>query len=266
MTITAQSFFSRLSQQKGQKGFQQGSPNRPFLRNTAKHLAIALLIVNACPLAEASEHWELTRDGEFRNEVSTWSRSIPDHQIKAFRGRVDVPHSLLEVLSVLADIERYPKWVFQCDRAEHLSSLGDDVVYLHIRGIWPVDDRDVVTRSRILQDPETYAVTIHSWADDSATHPLPKKTVRMPELENLFILEPLSDGWTRVTFQTFVDPGGSIPKWLANFVSTRAPLDTLRDLIKRLKLPQHKITKFEQLPFVLPNMDTMTFPKQRPRG
>ncbi|MBQ0753073.1 MAG: hypothetical protein KBT87_12630 [Gammaproteobacteria bacterium] len=262
MTITAQSFVSCRSQRRPQAQSLPAS----LWRRTAKRLAVVLLALSASSIATASDDWEITRDGEFRNEVSTWSRTIPNQQIKAFRGRVDVPHTLLEVLSVLADIERYSKWVFQCDRAAHLSNLGEDIVYLHIRGIWPVDDRDVVTRSRIIQDPDTLTVTVHSWADDSTTHPLPKKTVRMPELENLFILEPLSDGWTRVTFQTFVDPGGSIPKWLANFVATRAPLDTLRDLTDRLKRPQYKITDLEQLPFVLPGMDTMTFPKQKPRG
>lgn len=262
MTITALPFVSHRPQKRPQGHFLWPS----LWRRLSKQLTVGLLAISTSSIATTSDDWEITRTGEFRNEVSTWSRSIPNQQIKAFRGRVDVPHTLLEVLSVLADIEQYSKWVFQCDRAEYLSSLGEDIVYLHIRGIWPVDDRDVVTRSRILQDPDTLTVTVHSWADDNTTHPLPKKTVRMPELENLFILEPLSDGWTRVTFQTFVDPGGSIPKWLANFVSTRAPLDTLQDLIDRLKRPQYKINKLEQLPFVLPGMDTMVFPIQKPRG
>lgn len=244
---------------------RQASPAASQLLHAARTAILGVVFTTLATTAQA-EQWEITRDGEFRNEVSTWSRSIPNQQIKAFRGRVDVPHTLLEVLSVLGDIEHYPDWVFQCDSAEHLTALGEDVVYLRIRGIWPVDNRDVVTRSRILQAPDTLTVTIHSWADDTTNHVLPRKTVRMPELENLFILEPLKDGWTRITFQTFVDPGGRIPKWLANFVATRAPLDTLEDLVKQLTLPRHKITTPEQLPFVLPGIDTMIFPKQKPRG
>lgn len=210
-----------------------------------------------------NQDWELTRKGEFRSEVSTWVREIPGQQLNAFRGRVTLPYTLLEVLAALADIENYPKWVFKCHDTEHLREIGDDIVYVHIK-IWPVTDRDVVTRSKVLQDPNTLTVTIHTWADNDLL-PEKKKIVRMPELENLFILEPQRDGWTRVTFQTFADPGGAIPGWVANVVATQAPLDTLRGLKKRLKKKQYHVTRLEQLPFTLPGMDTMTFPTRRPR-
>jgi len=231
---------------------------------------VAALAATAFSLGgQASQHtdddWHLTRDSEFRGEIKTWDREIPGQQLKAFRGRMDVPYTQLEVMAVLADIENFPRWVFQCKNARHYRDLGDDVVYIRIAGIWPVDDRDVITRTRINQDPKTRAITIHTWAEDDLLD-TQEKAVRMPEFENLFILEPKSDGWTRITFQTYADPGGAIPDWLANFVSTRAPYETLRDMKKRLKKRQYHIRDWKELPFSLPGIETMVFSNRRPRG
>lgn len=232
-------------------------------------LAAALFAAALHAPAAASQHtdgdWHLTREGEFRGEVSTWDRDIPGQQLKAFRGRVEVPYSQLEVLAVLADIDSYQRWVFQCRRAQHMRDMGDDVVYIRIAGIWPVDDRDVITRTRISQDPTSGTISVHTWAENEL-YPPQDQAVRMPEFENMFLLQPRSDGWTRITFQTYADPGGAIPDWIANLVSTRAPYETLRDMKKRLKKKQYHIRDPQQLPFALPGMDSMTISTRRPRG
>ena len=228
-------------------------------------LLIALLLTSLSAHAGDADNWALTRDGTFRSDIRTWARDIPGQDLQAFRGRVELPYSQLEVLAVLADIDNFPKWIFQCDGARHLTDVGDDIVYIHIKGIWPVDDRDVVTRTRISQNPQTGTISIHSSADNGL-YPVQKKTVRMPEFENLFTLEPRHDGWTRITFETFANPGGAIPAWLANLVATRAPYETLRDMKKRLKKKRYHISDRQQLPFTLPGLDTMNISSRNPRA
>lgn len=215
--------------------------------------------------AASTEEWTQTRSGEFRGDISVWTRDIPGQSLKAFRGRVDMPYTMLEILAALADIEQFPEWVFQCSEAAHRTDLGDDVVYIRIKGIWPVNDRDAVTRTRLTQLPDSRAISIHTWADN-ALLPEQKNTVRMPQLENLFILEPQKDGWTRVTFQTFANPGGYIPFWVANMVTTRAPLDTLSDLREHLKNSKYHISSYRELPFLLPGLEKMVFDQPNPRG
>lgn len=227
-------------------------------------LFACLLSSPACATSDVAA-WQSVRVGEFRSDTSTWSREVPGNPLKAFRGEVELPYSMLEVLAVLADIDNYPRWIYQCDYAWHFRSIADDVVYVRIKGIGPVDDRDVLTRTRLTQDPETLRITVHSWAvqDLYPSHP---SAVRMPELENLFILEPLRDDWTRVTFQTFADPGGWIPDWVANMVARNAPRDTLDDLKKRLRNKRYHISEVAELPFLLPGLAQMRFPAQQPRA
>ena len=158
----------------------------------------------------ATDDWELVRDARARDDVMTWVRPVPGNPLKAFKGRIEVPLPMLTVMAVLADTENYPQWVFQCDEAHLLPELGPEFVYIHVAGIWPVDDRDMPLRNHVQQNPDTLAVTLTSTVEPDLI-PTTRNTVRVPSLNNTFLIEPLSDGWTRVTFQTFVDPGGLYP-------------------------------------------------------
>lgn len=219
-------------------------------------LCLAALIAPAT----AEEEWQTMRTASVRGEVSTWVRPVPGNAIKAFRGVVEVPHSMLTALAVLSDVPNFPAWVFQCHAAEQHDSWGPEHARVMIKGIWPVSDRDVIVRSRLEQDPATLAVTIHSQATDTVLPPQ-AGYVRLPALDNLFRIEPLADGWSRITFQTFVDPGGAIPAWLANFVATRAPLTTLTGMKAQMDKAVYQISALDELHTALPGTSDIIVPE-----
>lgn len=233
-----------------------------MLRITSFFLA---LFISGAALADAgssrpepTSEWQLAREAEERGEVTTWVRPVEGHTLKAFKGEVEVPHSMLTVFAVLADVQRYPEWVFQCSKARLMPEYGFDIAYVHIQGIWPVSDRDAVTRSEIFQDSETGAITLHT-RERHGLHPTQEDTVRIPVLDNKFILTPLPDGWTRITFDTFVDPGGSIPAWLANLVAIRAPRDTLESMAELMDDPKYRIQSVEETGLDAPGLDQLRF-------
>ncbi len=228
-------------------------------------LLTALLCFALSIPALADDGWDLVRDAKRRDDVMTWVRPVPGNPLKAFKGQVEVPHNMLTVFAVLADIPRFPEWVYQCDEARALPELGHDISYVHVAGIWPVDDRDVVTRTSIRQDPGTLAIEVATVAA-AGLMPSRKNTVRMPSLENTFLMEPLNDGWTRITFETFVDPGGFIPSWLANIVAVRAPRDTLEGMYRQMADSRYQISSVEQLPLSFPELKNMVFPQTQPEG
>ena len=53
-----------------------------------------------------------------------------------------------------------------------------------------------------------------------------------------------------------MDPGGSVPVWLANLVATRAPYETLEGLKEQLEKPRFANARREDLP-ALPGMDQL---------
>lgn len=226
---------------------------------TFRFLLLALaLVVNTTQARDGD--WEQVREADEPGEVDVFVRPVEDSPIKMFRGVITVPQPMLSVLALMGDIERYPDWVFQCSDAEMKpQQWGPDVIRIKINGIWPVSDRDMAARSTMTQNPETQAITIHSRAVDGVV-PEQEGWLRIPELDNRFRVEPLDNGRTRITFRTFVDPGGQIPAWLANFVATRAPEYTLTNMAELLKKDRYELNAVDELPIVFPGIEDMIFP------
>ena len=222
-------------------------------------LAVLITLALANPVQAGEHPWELVQEANQRDDVTTWTRKVDGFTLKAFKGRIEVPYSMLVVMAVIADVDRFPEWVFQCDDARLMPEIGINVAYVHIKGIWPVSDRDVVTETVAEQDPETLAITLNTEAT-GGLYPPQEGTVRIPSLDNVFLLEPLENGWTRLTFDTFVDPGGFIPGWLANLVAVRAPRDTLNGMYELMADPQYHIASTDELPDNFPVWKSMTFP------
>lgn len=202
-----------------------------------KNLLLGLLLLPTLTLATTGD-WQPRQLAKERTGINTFVRQVPNHTLHAFKGTTEVPHPVHHLLAVMADIQRMPDWVFQCHTAALLPQFGDDAAYVHIKGIWPVSDRDAVTRTQLVRAANG-ALILHTRQATDIDYPT--DAVRIPLIDNRFIFEPLADGWTRIIFETQVDPGGKIPGWLANLVATRAPVVTLEGLHRMLQEPQYQL-------------------------
>ncbi|EKF75862.1 hypothetical protein A11A3_00170 [Alcanivorax hongdengensis A-11-3] len=210
-------------------------------------------MVMAGPLWAAD--WEVNHQGNSPAEVTTYVRDVADSPVKAFRGQVQVAASMTSVLAVITAVDTFPQWVFQSKDARRIAVQGQEKLYMQFNGIWPVSDRDVVLGNTLSQDDQG-VITLHS-VNLSGVADKRSGYVRIPKLDNRFVLKPVSDGQVQVTFETYVDPGGRVPAWLANLVSTRAPLETLEGLQAQLKKPRFTDVQRGDLP-KLPGMDQLT--------
>ena len=118
----------------------------------------------------------------------------------------------MPVLAAITAVDTFPEWIFQVQASEAVPDTGGERTYMRFNGIWPVSDRDVVLDNSVSQAPESGAVTLHSVNAEGARPPS-DGYVRIPALDNRFVVTPLADGWTRVEFRTFVDPGGKVQVW-----------------------------------------------------
>jgi hypothetical protein len=205
---------------------------------------LCLLALLAVGSAWAEPAWETVTQGRQRGEVSSYVREVPGHDVKSFKGVVETPLPMTAILAVLADLNNLPNWVFQCERSRHDLNWPDVVYYLEFHTPWPVNNREAVLRNTVSQDPQTLVVTINTVAIQGYVG-ASRGRVRIPELNNRFLIEPLKDGGTRVSFETLVDPGGAIPAWVSNWIATSAPKETLTALLKQAMLPQYRHRKAE---------------------
>ena len=220
-----------------------------------KVLMMALLMVASPIWAQVDESWDVTRQGSARGEVTTYAKQVEGSPVKAFKGVVELQASPTSVLAVITAVDTFPEWIFQNQDAERLSSEHKERILMSFHGIWPVSDRDVVLANTLSQDPESRVITLHSV---NAAGFIDERDgfVRIPSLDNQFTISPLADGWVEVKFETFVDPGGSVPVWLANLVATKAPYVTLEGIKEQLQKPRFANATRDALP-ALPGMDKL---------
>lgn len=226
----------------------------------ALHLFLMLFYAG---LVSAESSWQPVHQAAKPGDVSTWVRPVASSPIHEFKGEVEVRSGLLDVFALVMDVEDFPAWIYQCEEARRLPTPAGDMHWLKIKGIWPASDRDAVVRTTLEQESHTLSVSIYSAAVPDA-HPRQQGMVRIPRLESVFLLQPLSERRTRITLQTYVDPGGYIPGWLANRVARRAPLQTLTALRERIRSGDYQLDSVDQLPHDQPGIEDLIFPDQRP--
>jgi len=195
--------------------------------------------------AHAGNEWEPVRQGQGREDISTWVRGVDGMAVKAFKGVTEVHQSTLTVLALLADIPGLSNWVYHCQSSIQPDKYSADHTYARFKGIWPASDRDVLFHSTVTQQADG-SVLVDSLQVEG--YPPQDGFVRMPYLHNTFRLVPLKGQWTRVEFETQVDLGGLVPTWLANAVSTKAPLVTLEGLKAQVGQARYQIKSVQDLP------------------
>ncbi|WP_374257159.1 START domain-containing protein [Aquabacterium sp.] len=203
-----------------------------MFRTVSACLGAMCLWVLTTQSALASGEWQaIQSSNERRESVQAWVRDVEGSPIKDFRGQTEVPYSVLSTLALITDPRQMCSWIFQCAAASQPADRTADHVYLRFKGAWPSSDRDLLTRARIRQESDGTIVVDSREVGD---YPTQAGAIRIPYLRNQFRLTPLKGGWTRIEFRTRVDLGGQVPAWLANFVSTQAPVATLEAIHRQL--------------------------------
>ena len=207
---------------------------------------LLLLSFNLVTHADNSD-WVLEKEEE-DIQLKIYTREIPGSSLKEFKGVMFTETTLTALAALLLDNNAAPKWMHQCEKFEIVEQIDplNAVIYFVNGAPWPVSDRDAVISSSMSQDPKTFALRIDV---DAITDRLPKNDdyVRIPRMTGFWAFSPLADGKIEITYQAHVEPGGSLPAWLANSVVVDTPYHTMSNMLDMLKLEKYQQA---DIPFV----------------
>lgn len=191
-----------------------------------KLLILALLVFPAFSRIQAQDDWI------FKNEkegVKVYYRKTSDvYELKLITS-LKVPLSGLVLL--LSEVDNYPKWGYKVIESRELNKVSDMETYYYSKldFPWPLDDRDIIVRSKMEQDPTTRRITATSIAQPDYL-PANKGVVRMRTAKTTWTLIPGHGGWTYVEYYIYSDPGGSLPDWLVNMALEVGPRETIKNI------------------------------------
>ena len=93
---------------------------------------------------------------------------------------------------------------------------------------WPVSDRDLIIHLKInIREDGSMRVILNSLPNYL---PESKDFVRIPYSHSEMHMVPIAENHLKVSYWLKVDPGGSIPDWLANMVSAQGPYETFKKM------------------------------------
>ncbi|MGA9269467.1 MAG: START domain-containing protein [Lutimonas sp.] len=204
--------------------------NRKFLLEF-KPVLPALLFLFFVSGLFAQEDWNQIRDKE---GITVFTRSNPGMDFKEFRSSMIVDGTLDQFLAVLYDIEGLSSWGYNVKKASLLRREADtiQVYYTEAKAPFPYKNRDGVYLNRFTWNSEERKLHVDIVMPEDL----------MPEKENLvrmegygsWLVHDRKDGKLEITFQMQMDPGGSIPAWMANMFAGDTPYHTLLGLRKAM--------------------------------
>lgn len=205
-------------------------------------LARVFLLVSALSAAPAAwsgpETWKLDADTE---GIQLYTRQMPGHPLKDFKGVMQIQAPLAQVAALLADVPAMPDWFPLLREARFIKGekVDDSYIYMAMKGIWPVSPRDAVAHVLVKQDPAT--LTIHVQVNgEHGVMPHQEGFVRIPTLHSYWRLTPVSSTHTEVEIMGSADPGGWVPLALANFLVTTLPEQSLKKMREYVARPEYR--------------------------
>jgi len=188
--------------------------------------------------AQFGEGWEYKKETE---GVKVWIRTPKNSSFKEVLVKTSYNASMSTLVAVGMDISSYNKWVYASKEAKLLEKISEqEVIYYSESEVpWPFENRDIILRSTVKQDPDTKIVNIYS---DRVTDYMPKKDgiVRVPDFVAQWVLTPQEDGSIEATYYIKTDPGGVVPAWLMNVFVDKGPVESFGGLRKLSKQEPYK--------------------------
>lgn len=196
-------------------------------------VGLALIATLGVSTARAAPPWEEVT----RSDGIVVTQRASKSGFPTFRGVGKVQASIFEVLAVLRDTPRFPKWMDRCAEARMLQKVNEQeyIVYMRTDAPWPVSDRDAVYHSKVILRLDKNMVDIQFWAERSPLQGPVDGVVRMTKLRGHWRLTATKPDETLIDYQVDADPEGSLPRWLAKLATKRLPLGTIRSLRKQTK-------------------------------
>lgn len=187
-----------------------------------KHWLIALLLFAQGCWAQT---WLLQQQDE---GVTLWVRPHPPGSFVEMRLEMLVTASPLTLLDVLRDTENHQAWLPESREVRLLArpSVNEDIVYTLLSAPWPLEDRELITRSLLTRAVDC-TLSLKVWAVPDVLVPhVGFKRIRISK--GVWEAIPQPNGSTLIRLQSYTNPGDNLPGWLVNPVATKAAVRSFK--------------------------------------
>ncbi|MDD5686905.1 MAG: START domain-containing protein [Elusimicrobia bacterium] len=205
-------------------------------RSGKTFIFLMALLVIACLFSGhlLADDWQLKmkKDG-----ITVYTRNVKGSGFKEFKATAEIKASLESALKLITDVKSYAKWSPNIKEIRVLKKINsnESIMYEYQHVSFLVADRDCVYKVIRTEDKKTKCVTLTVTAFPEYI-PVRKGVVRVKTVEASWTLTPHQDtGTVTMIYQMHNEPGGKIPKWLANAFVVKQPYKNFVNMRKLLQ-------------------------------
>jgi len=195
-----------------------------------------LIIVSAVSLLSISndargQSWDFVKE---KAGIKIYTRDELNSSLKASKGEVTFKANLEKVNLLVGDAKNIDWWDKNISTVKVIAFEREKLIqyYIVYNVAWPLSNRDLALEAKISTDPVTGARTVVA---KPLLNVMPEKKdqVRIKKYWQKWTVQPLDNGYVRVTLEGFIDPTGNVPTWLFNMFVTETPYNALHALRER---------------------------------
>lgn len=197
----------------------------------------ALKIVFVCSFisfaSTSFSQWNLSKDKE---GIKVFESAMGNSNFKRIKVECILDGSIDKLVAVLTDVAHHKDWIYNNKDAYLLKKINPDEFYYYTETYlpWPMSNRDAVAHIKIVRDSLNRFLDVIEVGEPKY---MPEKNgiVRVPKFSiNWHVTVPATNR-LGVTYILEVEPGGSVPAWLANMFVDKGPYESFKKLEEILK-------------------------------
>jgi START domain len=198
-----------------------------------KYFTVILLLLSLTVAAQTDCVLKLDKDS-----IQVYSCPTQNSKYKTIKVNFTLDANYKQVEAMLMDIDHLGEWQYRTTSAKLLKTISEHEIIYHTEVNAPViDNRDFVIQLKIDEDKTTHELSITATSLPDYL-PKVKNVVRVPMSKAVWKIREEKKGKLSVEYIIEIDFGGTIPAWVVNSLSHKAPYETfkrMRELIGKYK-------------------------------
>jgi hypothetical protein len=193
--------------------------------------------------------WTLVKE---KKGITVYTREVEGSDFLEFRGEAVVEGSVDAVVAILYDTPNAPAWIHDCSFGMTLEEIAFEENYI-FQVSFPVSNRQVVLHSELSYTEDGARLNTQDANDFCDNKDLSRcqkvkdeNLIEITRSRGHYLFTRINKKSTKVVWQQHIEPGGSIPDWLANALVVDIPYNSLLHLKELVKDEKYRdMTKME---------------------
>lgn len=179
--------------------------------------------------------WKLEKN---KDGILVYTRKTENSSIKEFKAKTTFKGNLNLLISLLENVDEYPKWQANITSAKIIKRVDSKTNYIYYYSDlpWPIEDRDIVLKS--VKSTLKNGAVLFTLSSSPSSYPPKENFIRIKKAKGIWRFTPKENGFIEIIYQSYGDPSGNIPEWLINLFVVEGPYKTLLNL-KTLSQPKN---------------------------